>query len=170
MQDCLLDLAKRVPNQPIKSLWGTGLGTNMSSVAVSSGVRLGCYPLIRDVMLGGEEKTPMVMWLAGFVSGSMGFLLASPLFQSKVLLQRYTPMHRNGLDVLKDLHSRGRLYNGASVLMVRGAFLSAGAALGYDFSKTKAKQMGIEEGFGVHLVSSVLAAFMACTMSAPLDV
>mmetsp|Transcript_45314 Transcript_45314/g.72740 ORF Transcript_45314/g.72740 Transcript_45314/m.72740 type:complete len:220 (+) Transcript_45314:829-1488(+) len=149
----------------------------MGAVFISSGIRLGFYPTIRDIFAGDNRKNAFHMWLAGFTAGAFGFFVSNPLFQLKVRMQATTG-HQNkpyssSFDCLYKIAKgeglRG-LYRGATTLMARGAMLSAGAQLGYDYTKTELKSLGVlVDGPALHVISSVASAFLATTFCAPFD-
>ena len=62
------------------------------------------------------------------------------------------------------------LYRGAGVLILRGALMNSGSTLGYDGCKTLVAGSSLSDGPALHVFSSVVAAFMSCTFSAPADV
>ncbi|CAE8663698.1 unnamed protein product, partial [Polarella glacialis] len=63
------------------------------------------------------------------------------------------------------------LFRGAGPLVVRGGLFSAGQTLGYDGTKTALSQRSqlMEDGPALHLLGSVVAAFLATAFSAPAD-
>lgn len=57
------------------------------------------------------------------------------------------------------------------MLISIGAMLSMGQSIGYDFTKTYAKRYDMmEDSFGLHIIGSVNAAFLATAFSAPFDI
>ena len=75
--------ARAAREEGLTRVWSRGLGVNMASVALSSGFRQGVYPTARDAVIaarGGSDKRAADMALAGFASGAVGFLLATPFF------------------------------------------------------------------------------------------
>ena len=172
-----------------------GLGTNMAACAVSGGLRIGCYPLCRELVgwtFGDHEKGARSMAIGGFVAGAMGFFMAGPLFRIKTLLQAHA-----GLVNEKGILSTGvragqppryrtfwgathttirdaglfHLFTGTGVLVVRGSLLSAGQQLGYDGCKTYCKKHSLlQEGPMLHVVGSICAAFLSATAATPADV
>ncbi|GBG30226.1 Mitochondrial substrate carrier family protein ucpB [Hondaea fermentalgiana] len=160
----------------VRGFWVPGCVAHSSAVAVSSGMRLGFYPTLRDLLAGDKDKSAFHMWLAGFSAGAVGFTIANPLFQAKVRLQVTAHMKQRPYASMTDcLVKMAReeglpsLMRGSSTLMVRGALLSAGAQLGYDYTKTEALRNGVEEGPLLHVVASIASAFLASTFSAPCD-
>ena len=168
-------------------LWLPGLGVNAMSVAVSSGLRIGTYPAIRDRLvdvLRVPSKDPATLLMAGLLSGTLGFALATPLFAAKIRAQVNGPAaSESAWTSVRKTWAR-KPFSGASILVVRGALLSAGANAGCacssactgeadatradDLAKTNLKPH-ISEGPLVHALSSVVAAWLACTLSMPAD-
>ena len=136
------------------------------------------------------QKRSYTMFLAGFLSGAGGFLLSTPLWQIKTrmqaqagLLDTHTGLLKSGVAAgrppdfrgvghgLAVLAHRGGAFRGATPLVVRGALLSGGQQLGYDGTKTIAKSEGwVQDGVVLHVGSSVVAALLGVTLSAPFDV
>lgn len=162
----------------LRGLWLPGIGSNMVGAAVSRGIGLGCYPAIRDTLVGSEgKKGGASMFAAGLVSGGIGYGISTPAWQLKTRLQaglESTPLYRNLLDgtitIVKEEGVLG-LYRGCSALIVRGALMNAGNTLGYDLTKTMCKSGTpmIPEGPVLHFVASVVAAFLSSTFSVPAD-
>eukprot|EP00037_Helgoeca_nana_P015237 m.142494 g.142494 ORF g.142494 m.142494 type:complete len:298 (+) comp22926_c0_seq2:70-963(+) len=160
-------------------LWIPGVGCNAVGAALCRGIGLGCYPSVRDWIVGpGGEKGGGAMFLAGLISGGIGYGLSTPLWQCKTVLQAGVetrrPLYKNGLDGLVQIAKAGGvrgLYRGASALIVRGALMNAGNTLGYDFTKTFARRNDIAaDGQALHITASVVAAFLSSTFSVPADV
>ena len=78
----------------------------------------------------------------------------------------YTPWHKG----LKKLYSEGTMTRGVGASTIRGAFFGAGNQLGYDGSKTFAKNNGISDGPALHAFASVCGAVGASTFSNPAGV
>jgi len=160
-----------------KGLWFPGCLAHMGAVSISSGIRLGFYPTIRDLIAEDEDKNALHMWSAGFIAGAAGFWLANPLFQAKVRIQAslmQSGSNHKGLisSINNTFESEGvkGLYRGSTVLMARGALLSAGAQLGYDYVKTTARRQNLmDDGPMLHLISSISSAFLAVTFCTPAD-
>ena len=141
-----------------------------------------------------ERKSAAPMFLSGLLSGGLGYGVSTPAWLVKSRLQAGAessagaPPFRNGVDGLRAVFGGPRgvrgAYRGAGALVVRGGLMNAGNTLGYDFTKTwwhrrddavaAAEEEGgegnKEEGFGLHVFSSVVAAFLSSTLSVPADV
>jgi hypothetical protein len=136
---------------------------------------------VRDgltALVGKKEKNAGLMFAAGFMCGSLGFWLSTPLFQMKTRLQAEAgtpnPVYKNGFNGLVKVYTeeggvRG-LFRGAMPLVLRGALLAAGSQLGYDGVKTVAKENGVADAPTLHVCASTVAAFLATTFSSPADI
>lgn len=160
----------------INALYRPGLGVNAASVACSSGLRLGLYPVTKDslsFLLGHDEALdtrPQIMLASGFLSGALGFFLATPLFTAKIQAQSYQAgAGKAGRDYLTALIRSGHPFKGASILVARGALFSAGFSAGYDGTKSQFRQRGFTESPWIHAGASIVAAFFATAVAAPFD-
>eukprot|EP00040_Diaphanoeca_grandis_P000077 m.14293 g.14293 ORF g.14293 m.14293 type:complete len:297 (-) comp10072_c0_seq2:114-1004(-) len=162
----------------IRGLWLPGIGANALGSGLCRGIGMGCYPTVRD-WLGAEQdgKSGATMFAAGLISGGFGYGISTPLWQVKTRIQagyETGRVYRNMFDGLKTIWTTeggAALYRGASALIVRGALMNSGNTLGYDFIKTYNKKHAIiSEGPRVHVVASVVAAFLSSTFSCPADV
>ena len=158
------------------NLYRPGLGVNAASVACSSGIRLGLYPVTKDSIskvLNHDNQLdtkPFVMLISGFLSGALGFFLATPLFTAKIQAQSY--LNNKGIAgrvYLWETIRSGHPFKGSSILVFRGALFSAGFSAGYDGTKSKCRQLGFQEGPILHAGASIIAALLATTLAAPFD-
>jgi len=53
--------------------------------------------------------------------------------------------------------------------VLRGALLTSGQMLGYDGTKTKAKELGASDSIVLHVAAATVGGFCAATLSAPAD-
>jgi len=159
-----------------KGLWIPGIGANAIGAGFSRGIGMGCYPTVRDSI--STDKTTSTMFIAGLLSGGVGYWISTPAWVIKTRLQAgkestTNPPKGNGMQVCKDiLRHKGikGLYRGASALVVRGALVNAGNTLGYDWSKTQnCKYDIVQEGPLLHVFASVVAAFLSSTFCVPAD-
>jgi hypothetical protein len=178
----------------VRGLWAPGVVPNALGIGISSMGRVGCYPFVRDLMVGqssSEKPSALTMFGAGLVAGGAGYFVSSPVYQVKTLAQAeagligadgiLTTGARKGhaavhhgkslLSSLRTLASEGALFRGAGALVARGALLSAGQQLGYDGMKTECRRSGLlEEGPVLHVAASVAGALGATVFSTPADV
>jgi len=160
----------------VNGLWIRGVGSNALGAAVSRGIGMGCYPTLRDYI--SPNKSASTMFLAGLFSGGFGYFISTPAWVVKTRLQAgmesVRPPQGNGFAVASTIFKQEGgifgLYRGASALIVRGALINAGNTLGYDLVKTKNKQHHfIDEGPALHIIASIVAAFLSSTFSVPAD-
>lgn len=169
------------------------LGTQVVLAFVTMGTKWGCYPMVRDSLSAfhGKEKSANTMFLAGFLSGAMAYAITTPLYGIKNRLigdaglvvdgklvtgaRAGQPKHYRNL-----VHAGGKiaasegvggLWRGVAPMVVRGSLLNAGHTMGYDYTKTFCQQRGwLEDGPPLHVLASVNAALLMCTLSCPADV
>mmetsp|Transcript_4243 Transcript_4243/g.12054 ORF Transcript_4243/g.12054 Transcript_4243/m.12054 type:complete len:294 (+) Transcript_4243:69-950(+) len=157
----------------VGGLWRPGFVATMSAMATSGGIRMGCYPHLRDWAGGGAAKTPGLMFGTGLVAGAAGYWVSCPLFQAKTRLQALgtsTGTTRELLALWREGGARG-LFRGAGPLVARGALLGAGQSLGYDGTKTALSQRSriMRDGPALHALASVAAALLGTVLAAPAD-
>lgn len=75
----------------VTGLWRPGATATMLSMGTSCGVRMGCYPYLRDWVAGDPtRKTPTIMFATGLVAGGVGLVVLS-------LFSRQRPVFRQQL-------------------------------------------------------------------------
>eukprot|EP00929_Paragymnodinium_shiwhaense_P122004 TRINITY_DN94501_c0_g1_i1.p1 TRINITY_DN94501_c0_g1~~TRINITY_DN94501_c0_g1_i1.p1 ORF type:complete len:321 (+),score=57.13 TRINITY_DN94501_c0_g1_i1:46-1008(+) len=178
-------------------LWRPGLPPNQLAMGCAIGGRNGFYPIVRDTLgyLTADSSGkvgPTGMFVAGLLAGMCGYAVATPLLQIKTQMQAeagrlgpdgvyetgvragQAPTYRNSFHAVRSIMDSGgvfALWRGASVIVGRGAVLSASQLMAYDGTKTEAKKRGLlSDGPLLHVVASVNAAVVCTTMSMPLDV
>ena len=147
----------------MRGLWAPGLGANAAAAALSRGIGMGCYPTVRDWLVGPRRtKSGSVMFGAGLLSGGFGYGLSTPAWQLKTRLQAGLEtgvLYRHSLDGVRQIirnNGVAALYRGCLPLVVRGALMNAGNTLGYDGAKTASLSRGLlPEGPALHVVSRV---------------
>lgn len=155
----------------LRRIYLPGVGVNAASVATSSGLRLGLYPLTKDVvckLVDAGEASSSIMFASGFLSGALGFLLATPFFTAKIQAQAFGA-DRSGWSCLVSTCTQSNPFRGSSILVARGALFSAGFSLGYDGTKTRLRKRNVAEGPLVHAAASVVAAVASTGLAAPFD-
>lgn len=177
-------------------LWRPGLGPNQLAMGCAIGFRNGFYPAVRDTVgavAGSDGKIgPTGMFVAGLLSGMAGYFCASPLLQIKTQMQ--AEAGKVGADGLYETGARKghpksyssalagfrkvvadggvqSLWRGSSVIVGRGASMSATQLMTYDGVKTTFKSQGwLEDGQVLHVTASLSAALVCTTASMPFDV
>ena len=166
-------------------LWRPGLAPNVAGMALSNGIRFGCYEFVRDALLNasadssGEirQKSALHMFVASIVCGGVGYSLSTPFLFLKTVSQ--AQKGRDGLSLTVNKTSVGtiienygftRLWRGSFPLACRGALLTTGQMLGYDGAKTLAKEeFDVQDGFYLHAACSISSAFGASLLATPAD-
>ena len=162
-----------VKQEGMRLLW-RGVGANMLAIGVSSGTRIGLYPVVRDELLRGREKDALTLATASMGTGMLGYALSSPLYQVKVRLQAPLPHpypHLPAAMVALWRSGFAAAWRGSGTLALRGGLFTCGQMLGYDTFKTHAKMRnGVTDGPILHATAAVVAAFGATTLHMPADV
>lgn len=111
------------------------------------------------------------MLLGGLFAGSSAYFIAAPLWFVKTRLQTAVQAQSEGANPrAMPLHVL-EYWRGCTPLVVRGALLSTGQMVGYDFTKRTCKRKGwLEEGSQLQLLGSCVGGICAATYSAPADV
>lgn len=169
-------------------LWFPGLVPNCLGCACSVGVRLGFYPTIRDALCpaaGDNNQTGAkksgAMLASGLIAGAAGYTAGAPLFLVKTRLQSQGTQRRAELS--KQSGARAEiariwqqygfvgLWRGATILIFRGAVLSASQTAAYDTTKTVCKSNYImDDGPVLHAIASLAGAVALTTSIIPIDV
>lgn len=145
--------------------------------------KTGLYPIVREKLRGDSvgATSPAVMILSGLSVGCLSYFLTTPLWSAKTRMQSRIangpqPFVENqpGMFrlIIKDFKESGvtGAWRGATPLVARGGLLTAGQMLGYDFTKSRAKIYGFNEGPAMHFVASAVSALCASVICLPADV
>eukprot|EP00435_Cladocopium_sp_Y103_P029284 s1487_g7.t1 len=163
-----------------RALWRPGLPVNMCAVAVSQGLRMGLYPTARDTLQllapSKNSKSGASMLGAGLAAGSVAYFIGAPFWLVKTRLQAAQQFIAEGrktpalafAEVYPDARSDQKRFR-CSPLIARGALLTAGQMLGYDGTKTIARECGFADAPAVHVTAATVAGFSAASLSAPAD-
>jgi hypothetical protein len=178
-----------------RGLWQHGLATNCLACTISVGCRIGVYPLLRDTLSdcsAGVGVAPSAMFASGLAGGALGYLAAAPFFFASRVAQAEAGLvvrgvlatgaragqapsasGTSGVGMLRRLWQREGLFGlwtGSHLLVARGAVMSSMQLGVYDVSKRFLIGRGVEDGTGVHVISSAAASIAMTTAVAPLDV
>lgn len=165
----------------VAGLWRPGVQATMLSIGTSSSIRMGMYPYLRDMLLADpKHKTAGTMFGTGLLAGGIGYWLSCPFFLTKTkmqasLLQPGGEVTASVRTCLKQTWNDGgvpALFRSSHVIMVRGAFFTAGQTLGYDGTKTALSQRTaiMKDGPALQFLGSIVAAFLATALAAPADI
>jgi hypothetical protein len=158
------------------ALWRPGLSASVARELVYSGFTKGCYPAVRDMISGRSEPTLPQRVAAASATGFLGSIGANALDVIKI--RQFDVPDRYGGGVLGALAEiarseegllRGLLLRGVSASAPRGAAIAVGEVTTYDQTKTVLKRH-YEDGFGLHVITSLITGIVATTVAAPFDV
>lgn len=157
-----------------------GLEPSILREITYSSIRIGGYEPIRRVLSYDNENpqytSPFIKYLAALLCGSIGSALANPLDLIKTRFQALLPEqslpYRNTLQALRIIFKtegiKG-LYRGWIVTCSRASVLNTAQLGSYDSIKHNflMKIMDMEEGFMLHLWSSMSASIITTTAANP---
>ncbi|KAK5083787.1 Mitochondrial oxaloacetate carrier protein [Lithohypha guttulata] len=172
-------------NEGIRGLY-RGIGCAYVYQILLNGCRLGFYEPVRAFTTNLIFKDPNVQSLGvnvftGASSGILGAMAGSPFFLVKTRLQSYSPFlpvgtqhrYKNALDGVKQIYQAGGvrgLYRGMGASMVRTGAGSSVQLPTYFFAKRRLiKHAGLQDGPGLHLLSSACSGFVVCCVMHPPD-
>ena len=158
----------------VVALWRPGLIASCSREMVYSGCTKGLYPHVRTMLAGGDaaEPTLPVRVAAASCTGFLGSLGANAF--DVVKIRQFATGASDGLGnaMLHVIRTEGLvsglLLRGASASAPRGASIAVGEVTTYDQTKSYLRRH-YEDGFGLHVVTSLITGVVATTVAAPFD-
>ncbi|KAJ0265012.1 Mitochondrial substrate carrier family protein [Hirschfeldia incana] len=150
-----------------------GLTPALTRSVLYGGLRLGLYEPTKfcfDWALGSSTNV-LVKIASGAFAGAFATALTNPVEVVKVRLQ----MNPNAVPIaeVREIVSKegiGALWKGVGPAMVRAAALTASQLATYDETKRiLVKRTSLEEGFHLHLCSSMVAGVVSTLITAPID-
>lgn len=149
-----------------------GLTPALTRSVLYGGLRLGLYEPTKVCFDWAFESTNVLVKIAsGAFAGAVATALTNPVEVVKVRLQ----MNPNAVPIaeVREIVSKegiGALWKGVGPAMVRAAALTASQLATYDETKRiLVKRTSLEEGFHLHLCSSVVAGVVSTLITAPID-
>jgi hypothetical protein len=176
----------------IRGLYLPGLTASMMREMSYSSIRFGLYTPFRSFFIGsdGGDAGLAAKILSGGCAGSIGSVIATPTDVVKIRLQKETgliadgvyttglhrglkPTYSSTLGAFSTIFNEGGLrglYLGWQPTMIRAACLAGSQLAVYDHFKYTMKKMGwAEEGFPLHVASSLVAAVNTTMVTQPFD-
>mmetsp|Transcript_82304 Transcript_82304/g.246756 ORF Transcript_82304/g.246756 Transcript_82304/m.246756 type:complete len:291 (+) Transcript_82304:3-875(+) len=158
----------------LSALWRPGLKATVAREMVYSGCTKGLYPIMRDIIAGDAEPNLPQRVAAASATGFLGSIGANAVDVVKV--RQFERPDRYGGSLASALRSiareeglvSGLLIRGCSASAPRGAAIAVGEVTTYDQVKTWLKRH-YEDGFAVHVVTSLITGVVATTVAAPFD-
>ncbi|EPZ34834.1 Mitochondrial carrier domain-containing protein [Rozella allomycis CSF55] len=156
-----------------------------------SSLRFGLYTKVKKAIEKSHLPPLFSKMISGMTTGAIGSAIASPTDLVKIRMQiesgtidqltgRYVngmrtshfPSYKNTFHAFYVIvKEEGGLYIGATATIARASLLTGGQLAAYDQSKTILKQKyGFQEGFGLHVLCSIVSSFSAATFCAPADI
>ncbi|ESQ37993.1 hypothetical protein EUTSA_v10028818mg [Eutrema salsugineum] len=158
-------------NEGPRSLY-LGLTPALTRSVLYGGLRLGLYEPTKVSFDWAFGSTNVLVKIAsGAIAGAFSTALTNPVEVVKVRLQ----MNPNAVPIaeVREIVAKegiGALWKGVGPAMVRAAALTASQLATYDETKRiLVKRTPLEEGFHLHLCSSVVAGVVSTLITAPMD-
>nr|XP_018453232.1 PREDICTED: mitochondrial substrate carrier family protein ucpB isoform X2 [Raphanus sativus] len=149
-----------------------GLTPALTRSVLYGGLRLGLYEPTKFCFDWAFGSTNVLVKIAsGAFAGAFATALTNPVEVVKVRLQ----MNPNAVPIaeVREIVSKegiGALWKGVGPAMVRAAALTASQLATYDETKRiLVKRTSLEEGFHLHMCSSVVAGVVSTLVTAPID-
>lgn len=155
------------------ALWSPGLKATVARELLYSGCTKGLYPAVRDMIAGEDEPNLPQRVMAASVTGFGGSICANAIDVVKIRQfeqpSRYASLSAAFRDIAQEEGVVGGLMlRGVSASAPRGAAIAIGEVTTYDQTKTWLKQH-YQDGFGLHVVTSLITGVVATTVAAPFD-
>jgi len=173
-----------IQNEGVLGLW-RGLSPALYRHVIYSGIRMALYEKLRDDIFGKDPDGSYPIYkaaLTGLLVGGIAQLSANPMDLVKVQLQMEGRRSLEGkpprvkgvfealFRIWKEAGIRG-LWRGWAPNVQRGALVNLGDLTTYDSAKRFLLQnTSVKDGTGLHVLSSLMAGFVASLMGTPADV
>jgi hypothetical protein len=159
-----------------------GMEASMLREISYSSIRIGAYEPLRGSfasLLGHDPKdtTPVVKFASALMSGAVGAALANPLDLIKTRFQAAMPgeplPYPSTFAAIRSIYLTNGIFNGLykgwQVTTTRAAILTSAQIGSYDSIKNNllVKKLGFQEGFLLHLTSSMMAGIITTTATNP---
>ena len=164
------------------SLW-SGLSPGLQRQFINSGLRIGLYVPIRNIICGpmkpGENPTLLQKILAGLATGAIGISVANPTDLVKIRMQGQGTLppeqrpYKNSMDCYKKTVQKDGvlgLWTGVGPNIMRNATINAAELAAYDQFKQIALGIGMPNNLGTHIVCAFGAGIAAVMVGSPVDV
>jgi len=160
-------------------LWTPGLQATWARSFSVTGVRVGMYPTVRNLMGGGEQSTFVGKAAAGMVTGALSAAMANPIDMVRTRIHAQVGASTLRYDsygaVVRDIvHNEGgvaALWRGIGATVARQMLLSGGQLASYDQAKQTAREaFGLRESPPLHVACAAFSGFVAQLVCMPADV
>ena len=157
------------------ALWRPGMTATVTREMLYSGCTKGLYPIVRDAIAGDAAEPSLPQRVAAASgTGFLGSICANAV--DVVKIRQFERPDRYGGSLINALSAiareeglvSGLLVRGCSASAPRGAAIAVGEVTTYDQVKTWLKRH-YEDGFAVHVVTSLITGVVATPVAAPFD-
>ncbi|KAH8383362.1 hypothetical protein KR009_008157 [Drosophila setifemur] len=167
---------KIVREQGVLALYN-GISASLLRQCTYTMARFGIYAVGSNAM---DTSTMARKSFLAAVAGALGGFVGAPADLINVRLQNDIKLpqqeRRNYKHAIDGLVRIGReegwrtLWNGSSMVAVRGLFMTVGQIAFYEQSKDILIHMGLPHSMGTYITASIISATAATTMTQPIDV
>jgi len=168
-----------VQNEGLASLYA-GLSASLCREMSYSGIRMGLYEPTKIALSGSSTKSGLVLKvLSGAITGATGSVIANPFDLVKVRMQSSPGSGGRGtyssvIAALRAIANEGGgikgLWRGTGPTVVRATLLTASQVPCYDHFKHSMLDRGyMHEGYVCHFACSMVAGFVAASVTSPAD-
>ena len=149
-------------------LWTPGLQATWLRAFSVTGLRVGLYPTVRDVVGGGDSFAKKAG--AGMLTGALSAAAANPIDMVRTRIHaqvglstlRYETYAAAARDVVANEGGVAALWRGLGATVARQMLLSGGQLASYDQAKQTAREsFGIKETPALHLVCAAFSGAVA---------
>ena len=164
------------------ALW-SGLSPGLQRQFINSGLRIGLYVPVRNVVCGnlkpGENPTLLQKIAAGLITGAIGISVANPTDLVKIRMQGQGTLppeqrpYANSMDCYRKTIAKDGvkgLWVGVGPNIMRNATINAAELAAYDQFKQLALQIGMPNNLATHIVCAFGAGIAAVLVGSPVDV
>lgn len=164
------------------ALW-SGLTPGLQRQFLNSGLRIGLYVPVRNVICGpmkpGENPSLLQKIAAGLATGAIGISIANPTDLVKIRLQGQGTLpiaerpYNGSMDCYRKTIAKDGvkgLWTGVGPNIMRNATINAAELAAYDQFKQIALQVGMPNNLGTHIVCAFGAGIAAVMVGSPVDV
>jgi len=161
----------------------SGLVPGLQRQLINSGLRVGLYAPVRDMITGplkpGQNPTLLQKILAGMTTGGIAISFANPTDVVKIRMQaqgRLPPEQRpykGSMDCYSKIMAKDGItgfWVGWGPNVARNAIINAAELASYDQFKQYALRAGMPNNIWTHILCAFGAGFMAVLCGSPMDV
>lgn len=158
-------------------LWTPGLQATWLRAFSVTGLRVGLYPTVRDVVGGGDSFVRKAG--AGMLTGALSAAAANPIDMVRTRIHaqvgaptlRYETYAAAARDVVANEGGVAALWRGIGATVARQMLLSGGQLASYDQAKQTAREsFGITETPALHMACAAFSGAVAQLVCMPADV